>query len=133
MTIDTWSPASNTEKESIDKKFLQRCLEIAECDQLNELDLALTDEEKKKSSIMHAKQAIWEETLQSFSDDQLVSLIRFFTIAEMQLNGWQAGNESPVIAINQILKSRGNKLDKAMLMWIRENSSNRFIPNGAVL
>ncbi|MGB5325866.1 MAG: hypothetical protein WBN40_10640, partial [Pseudomonadales bacterium] len=59
-----------------------------------------------------------------------LALMRFFTCAEMQLPGWQAGDKSPVIAINKILKRRGHKLDKAMLGWIRQHSDNRFLPNG---
>ena len=57
----------------------------------------------------------------------------FFTLIEMALPEWAAGAKSPVISINKILKSRGHKLEKDMLLWIKQNSDNRFIPNGSPL
>lgn len=133
MTIGAWTPESGVKNKQLDQQFLHRCVTIANSEALNRLDETLSEQEKSDASIMHAEQELWNTALADFDNDQLIGLIRFFTIAEMQLSGWQAGSESPVIAINQLLKSRGTKLDKDMLLWIRQNSSNRFIPNGAIL
>lgn len=133
MATGSWTPESGVENKKIDQQFLQRCMEIASTDAINDLDDALTEQEKTFSGIMHAQQDLWSSALSEYNEEQLISLIRFFTLAEMQLAGWHAGSQSPVIAINQVLKSRGHKLDRDMLLWIRQNSTNRFIPNGAVL
>lgn len=133
MTIESWSPTSNSSGKTVDTQLLQRFLNIANNNQLDDLNEVLSDEEKQQSGIMHADQAAWEKAVKMLDNDQLIALIRFFTLAEEQLSGWHAGSESPVIAINQVLKSRGHKLDRDLLMWIRQNSTNRFIPNGAIL
>ncbi len=64
--------------------------------------------------------------------EQLLHLVRFFTLAEMQLSGWEAGAESPVIWIVKTLRRRKSPPSKDLLLWIKANSDNRFIPNGAL-
>lgn len=133
MSIGNWTPNQSSDSISIDDAFLQRCLTIADSDDINNLNSILTEQEKQQSQIMHAQQEVWNSSLKTYSIEQLHALIRFFTLAEMQIAGWEAGSQSPVIAIHQYLKNQGEKLDKEMLLWIRKNSTNRFIPYGAVL
>ena len=84
-------------------------------------------------AIMQATPDAWQQALADVSDDDLLALIRFFTVVEMKLPQWEGGAQSPVISINRLLKSRGSKLDREMLLWIKANSDNRFIPNGSPL
>ena len=69
---------------------------------------------------------------EALTDDELISLIRFFTLAEMQLTGWDAGKLSPVIYLVKILKNRSG-LDPELRRWIKANTDNRYLPNGAAL
>ncbi|MEZ7985017.1 MAG: hypothetical protein QMB64_04230, partial [Pseudomonadales bacterium] len=98
-------------------------------------DLAnnIDEQDKSQFAIMQADLTQWKNALNDYSETQLIALIRFFTLIEMALPEWAAGAKSPVISINKILKSRGHKLEKEMLLWIKQNSDNRFIPNGAPL
>ena len=82
---------------------------------------------------MQADTPSWQTALADHSDEHLIALIRFFTVVEMQLPNWVGGAKSPVISINKVLRSRGQKLDRDMLLWIKANSDNRFIPNGSPL
>lgn len=144
MSVGSWNPdndsdtSNNDTSKSIDTEFLQRCLSYATNDscgtndgviQLNEL---VSVEDQQNHGVLHNDQALWNNALTAFSPEQHIQLIRFFTLAEMQLPGWQAGEKSPVIAITQHLKQCGGKLEKSDLMWIRKHSTNRFIPNGAI-
>ena len=83
-----------------------------------------------KASIMKQPLSYWEPLIADCSDEQLWQLIRFFTLAEEADSSWFAGEESPAIHCNSVLKKRGTRLTKEQLQWIRANSSNRFIPNG---
>tara|TARA_B110000879_G_scaffold134069_1_gene175542 strand:- start:137 stop:547 length:411 start_codon:yes stop_codon:yes gene_type:complete len=135
MTTGTWDPSSkaSTLDVSIDPALLQRFLVLAENDQLSDLEKQIDKPDRSQYSIMQADLTAWKKALNDYSEAQLIALIRFFTLVEMALPEWTAGAKSPVISINKILKSRGHKLDKAMLLWIKQNSDNRFIPNGSPL
>lgn len=133
MSIGSWTPESSSSSDSaISQDFLQRALHIVDNDQIHSLMDALTEEEKAQYSIMHCETQPWSDALKGYDNDKLIKLIKFFALAEMQLPGWQAGENSPVIAINRYLVSQGDKLDKSTLLWLREHSTNRFIPNGAI-
>jgi hypothetical protein len=73
----------------------------------------------------------WFEVADSFSDDELVHLMRFFTKAE-QLPGWEAGDTSPVIWLGKMLKKRGTGIDRELALWIKANSNNQYLPHGSL-
>jgi len=135
MTTGTWDPGSKTSKldVNIDPALLQRFLVLAVNNQLSDLANNIDEQDKSQFAIMQADLTQWKNALNDYSETQLIALIRFFTLIEMALPEWAAGAKSPVISINKILKSRGHKLEKEMLLWIKQNSDNRFIPNGAPL
>ena len=136
MTTGTWDPSSNNNGKvnaSISSDLIQRFLALAESDQLADLASQISAEDQSQFVIMRADLTQWKNVLADYSEGQLIALIRFFTLIEMALPEWAAGAASPVISINKILKSRGHKLDKEMLLWLKENSDNRFIPNGSPL
>jgi len=135
MTTGTWDPGSKTSKldVNIDPALLQRFLVLAVNNQLSDLANNIDEQDKSQFAIMQADLTQWKNALNDYSETQLIALIRFFTLIEMALPEWAAGAKSPVISINKILKSRGHKLEKDMLLWIKQNSDNRFIPNGSPL
>jgi len=139
MSTGTWDPSSNTSKLDINidpaslADLLKRFLAFAENNQLDNLATQMDEQDRSQFAIMQADLALWQNALSDYSEAQLIALIRFFTLVEMALPEWAAGAKSPVISINKILKSRGHKLDREMLMWIKQNSDNRFIPNGSPL
>ena len=68
----------------------------------------------------------------ALSDEELIGLVRFFTLAEMQLPGWDGGKQSPVIYLVRILKQRG-AFTPMLRQWVKANTDNRYLPNGALL
>ena len=135
MSTGTWDPSSNASQLdiSIDPALIQRFLLLAENNQLNDLAAQISEQDRSEFGIMQADLAQWKDALNDYNEAQLIALIRFFTLVEMALPEWAAGAKSPVISINKILKSRGLKLEKEILLWIKQNSDNRFIPNGSPL
>ena len=131
MSIGTWDPAGNT--ASIDPAFLQRAQQLVESGQLGQLATVLTGEDLEQRHTMQLDEQSWKATLRELDDDALYVLMQFFTVAERDLPGWQAGAQSPVIYLNRELKRRGGKLSTEQLQWIRSNSDNRFLPNGPIM
>ncbi len=133
MSIGSWTPESEKAAIRIEAEWLQRCIALSGDDELAQLPSPFTpDEQQRYSSLMRLPAEPWQQAVADLDDDALIALIRFFTVAEERISGWEAGAESPAIWINKVLRQRGNKLSVDMLRWIRANSRNRFIPNGGL-
>jgi len=89
-------------------------------------------EQRQHAGLMKLSEQQWQQAAALCSDEQLLGLVRFFTVAEEQLPGWEAGDRSPVIWLCRMLKGRGRALDQELLRWIRSRSSNRFLPYGGL-
>lgn len=133
MTIGSWTPEKEKDTLTIDSQWLQRCIAISREDQLEALPAPFTSDEQQRYSVfMRVSQEHWQTAAEELSNDDIIALIRFFTRAEKLISGWDAGKESPAIWLNKVLRKRGEKLDREMLLWIRNNTDNRFIPNGGL-
>lgn len=135
MSIGAWEPSGEEIKTTaeIDVNALPLLIGLSENNQLSAIGNHLSNDQiNQYRPWMKVDTQKWQAAVATLNSEQITHLIRFFTLAEMQLEGWEAGNDSPVIALNKVLKKRGDRLDKTMLMWIRQNSNNRFIPNGAL-
>jgi len=89
-------------------------------------------EQSSMAGLMTARAQSWQEAVEPLGSEQIESLIRFFTLAEEAIGGWQAGDKSPVITLVKVLKSRGS-YDRALTRWIKANSGNRFLPHGSLM
>jgi hypothetical protein len=78
------------------------------------------------------QQAEYWQAAAALSDEDLQRMITFFTLAEMQLSGWDAGKQSPVIYLVRMLKQRGT-FTAELRQWIKANTDNRYLPNGALV
>ncbi len=130
MSISNWTPETQT-PSTINQAILQIMIKIGQEENppLKQLSVADID---SNAYLMKKDHAFWKNNTQSLESQQLISLIRFFTLAEDTYNDWQSGEQSPVIFLNKILKSKGERLDKATLLWIKAHSSNQFLPNGPI-
>lgn len=134
MTLGSWDPktADSTASFSIDPHQLQHFIKLAQGDQLDDLSEQLNEAQiQQQAALMQLPETDWLMACDALPSSDLLALIRFFTIAE-DLPGWQCGEKSPVIWLTRIIKKRGGKLDKELLIWIRTNSNNRFLPYGSL-
>jgi hypothetical protein len=132
MTIGSWDPTA-AETFTISSSVLEKFAQLANSNQLTDLTEQLSSEEiQQQAPIMRLDFQSWENAATNSDAQTLIALIRFFTIAEQQLAGWEGQEKSPVIYLNKVLKLRKEPLDKDMLLWIRANSNNRFLPHGAL-
>lgn len=135
MTVGAWDPnqAEQAADFSIDHAVLASFIAFSENQELDDLKNALSDDLKSRQApLMKLPKETWITTAESYSDEQVIHLVRFFTQAEMQLSGWEAGADSPVIGLVKALRLRKSPPDKELLLWIKSHSDNQFLPNGAL-
>ena len=132
MTISSWDPneKKTSANDQVDTELLA-CFIAATKKLPCELDTILPSEQLQQSQIIESSASAWQIAINEFSNEELVLLIQFFTVIEAQLTSWTAGAKSPAILINKELRRRGEKLNKEILLWIKHNTDNRFIPNGS--
>ena len=129
MTIGTWEPAKSS---LLTLERLQDLLTQISGLEENALAASLNDEFiRSNTQLMKLDATSWQVAEQLMEDD-LVALVRFFTLAEMQLSGWEAGNRSPVIPIVKILKQR-DQFSPELRKWIKASTDNRYLPYGSAL
>ena len=96
------------------------------------LGLLSAPEVGQLAGLMRSDPARWAPLLTAFDSATLIALVRFFTLAEQQLPGWEAGRTSPAIACARELRGR-HDYPAELTAWIRQHSDNRFLPYGSLL
>lgn len=132
MVLGTWDPklASQSEALQLQPALLQKLIGYDSEDRLSQLDTLLSSEDKQTlSALMKLDHAQWRAAAEPRTDADLLSLIRFFAVAE-NLPGWEAGAKSPVIPLAKLLRERGVRLDTSLLQWLRSVNDNRYLPYG---
>ena len=131
MSIGNWTP-TNPDAE-IDSALLETGLTASREGKLEELTQILSlDQQTDLASQLRLPKETWLIALEHYNSEQLKALLRFFVRAEMLVPGCEVGDQSPAIWANKLLRQRGDRLTKEDPLWIRENTNNRFIPNGSI-
>ena len=73
----------------------------------------------------------WTTFAADKSDEELVNWIKVLTLCPEQYSGITHGARSPVIPIVRVLRQRGT-YPSTLTSWIRQHSSNRFLPYGSL-
>jgi hypothetical protein len=129
MTVDSWDPAAGGEPTDLDIARLCRAAEALEAP---EFGLSAHEIARLAPFARHQGDVDWERLAAGLEDDQVLGLIRLFTLAENVLPSWEAGARSPVVPLAGQLKKRGCYPDD-LTRWIKANSSNRFLPHGSLM
>jgi hypothetical protein len=124
--VGVWQP----DAAPLDAEVLARLSDAS--DFIDEPTLGLSpDEVAKWAGVMKLPAPVWAPLLAQEADARLVRLVRFFTVAEMRLPGWEAGARSPVVRIVAELRRR-NAYPRELTAWIKANTTNRFLPYGSL-
>ncbi|MCW8126489.1 hypothetical protein [Microbulbifer halophilus] len=132
MSVGAWEPdqtaAQDKTQKPIERELLRRYIAAARADK--PLGESLETADMQASHLIRLPTQRWLEESEAWDSEQLWQLIRFFTLAEKQLPGWDAGAESAVIPLAKALRRRKTPLDKEQLLWIKQHSDNRYLPYG---
>jgi len=128
MTLGVWKPAS---EQSLSMTGLTELLEQLPVDALQSLDGLTADAFEAQRNWIKLPAQNWAAA-EALPLEHIRQLIRFFTLAEYHWAGWEAGKLSPVIPLVAQLKQR-DAFDATFRRWIKTNTDNRYLPNGAIL
>lgn len=126
--VGTWDPGDRVTLSGRHLECVRRAatrLEDADFG-LDEAELALL------APLMSLDADQWETAAREEDALELVAWIRFLTLAEARLPGFEAGAKSPVIPLARVLRRRG-EYPADLTAWIRAHSDNRFLPHGSLL
>ena len=125
--VGTWDPGAAATLGERQVELIRK----AGCN-LDSGDLGLNASERGElAPLMTAGGDVWAAGIDAASSDELVGWIRFLTLAEARLPGFEAGAKSPVILIARALRARGD-YPEDLTAWIRANTGNRFLPYGSL-
>jgi len=134
MAVDTFDPQQfdpSSLKSSLDAALVDRAVSCALTQPDDGTELSMTPEDIRVLAPL-AVHAGWLEAGQELASDNLVALIRLFTLGEGQFSTWQAGAKSPVVKLVRVLKQRG-EMPPELSGWIKANTDNRFLPHGDLM
>ena len=131
MSIEVWDPAGPEKGRSIDMGLLEKFLEVARGAESVSGELLKSAGLDSGEWIMNQDASAWQSA-EDLSTDDLVSLVRFFTLVEARVSGWEAGRKSPVIPLVRLLKAR-DAFTPELRKWIKSNTDNRYLPYGSAL
>lgn len=132
--INTWQP-NVTNSDAIDANLLNLFAQLGsqalqEKVQLNAL-VSKTQQSQAQSWIRLPEEA-WQQVIEKLPQEQLYPLATFFTLAEMQLAGWECGSKNPAIWIFRWLRNHQQQPSKEQVKALKNLTDNRFIPYGSV-
>lgn len=127
MSVGAWDPAEQI--RALDASVLAELTEAAKRLHLDGFGLSAAAAGRLAATVHLAPEA-WRAA-EGLADDDLIALVRFYTLAEGRFAEWKAGAKSPVIALCRMLRSRG-AWPADLTAWIKANSDNRFLPYGSL-
>lgn len=125
--VEQWDPTKNSLRD------VHRVILSKGAVQLASGGLCLTDTDQAElRSVLLLGFSSWEKFVDATDVETIISWIKVLTICEQEYSGFDSGAKSPVIPLVRVLKRR-NAYPSALTTWIKENSSNRFLPYGSLL
>ena len=133
MSVGVWNPDGEKGNfEPVSNELLDRfCACAGGTDEQVDIESLAQHGLEDQAVVMKLDAAAWQGA-ETLSTEKVIALIRFFTLVEMQVAGWDAGKSSPVIPLVSILKGRG-EFDAGLRKWIKSSTSNRYLPYGSAL
>ena len=129
MSVGTWYPSEQITELS--PAVLDRLLAAAAQPVEENFGLSRADIERL-AGLAQADRVNWQAASRRLDDDQMLALIRFYTLAEGKFPAWKAGSNSPVIVLAKALRARG-AWPAELTAWIKRHTDNRFLPYGSLL
>ncbi len=131
MSIESWQPQQAA--PSLNKETLNIYIELGDAENVLQNCINLSEDIVDNLQTLKTNSMdFWTPLLSDLMAEDIHNLIRFFVVVEEHQSSFFAGNDSPVIAFNKVLKKRKEPLSKEFLLWIKNNTSNQFIPNGSI-
>ena len=129
MSVGTWNPSEQIAE--LDETVLGQLLAAAERPPDEDFGLLGADVERL-AGVAHTNRVDWAPAVERLGNDDLIALVRLYTLAEAIFPSWKANANSPVIVIAKSLRKR-NAWPADLTHWIKRHSENKFLPYGSLL
>ena len=131
--VDTWQP--NTGIDSLSSDKLLRLTEIISSQETAKDDIKQISEEDINliAGHLNTPQEAWLQTIENFSDEQVLNLCSLFTLGEMEFSSWAFASKNPTIYFLKYLKAKKVVVEKDFVRWLKKQTDNRYIPYGPAL
>lgn len=109
----------------MNKELITKLIEIGRKEDFAVLETLFQSEEvENKGDIMRQGFQLWYNLADSLSEEEIVALMKAFTIAEKTLKGWKTGSVSPVIWLGIKLREREYKYLDEVREWVKNNGAH---------
>ena len=130
-----WTPEDDNEKNlaksPIPQNLLEEILSFSRHTNWEEPLKEIPDNIINSTFLIGCDPSQWFDAVESWDNASIILLMRFFTVIENQFpDQWHAEEKSPVIFLGKALKKRKAFPGKEFVSWIKNHSSNRFLPHG---
>lgn len=127
LSVGAWDPAEQISELS--DSVLAELLAAADCLHREDFGLSAVDASRLAATTRLPAEA-WQPVA-ALSDEQLIRLVRLYTLAEGRFPQWKADSASPVIVLCRLLRRRG-AWPADLTAWIKARSDNKFLPYGSL-
>lgn len=127
LSIGAWDPAEQIVELSA--SLLAELLSAADCLDEDNFGLSVAQVGRLAATVRFRPEA-WQPAA-VLDDEQIIRLVRLYTLAEGRFPEWKAGSASPVIALCRLLRRRG-AWPADLTAWIKAHSDNKFLPYGSL-
>ena len=134
MSVDTFDPSqfnAKAQQQAIAAALLAEGVELSNISPEGDFLVYLTQAQIGRLAPL-LQHTGWQDAAGELDDAAIVSLIRFFTVGEMQYSAWKAVAKSPVVALARVLKKR-KAMPADLTLWIKANTTNKFLPHGDLM
>ena len=132
MAAGVWEPGGGGSPQARDRALLDALAAAGEGQE------AMTEERLRAQGLtghqwlMRCEASAWTQAAAELGSAELLALVRFFTLVEAGVAGWEAGKTSPVIPLVKLLRDRGDFTPETR-KWIKAHTDNRYLPYGSAL
>lgn len=127
LSVGAWDPAERIEE--LNDSVLAELLAAA--DRLDEVGFGLSAAAVSRlAATARLPAEAWQQAA-TLDDEQLIGLVRLYTLAEGRFPEWKAGSASPVIALCRLLR-RSGAWPADLTAWVKAHSDNKFLPYGSL-
>lgn len=129
---ESWQISLEAEtSQMIDKELIGKLIEIGRKEDFSALNtLFLSGELERKGSIMRQSFQPWYDIADSLAEEEIVALMKTFTIAEKKLKGWECGSVNPAGWLGRKLVERNEVLADKVAKWVVSHTDNDCLPFG---
>lgn len=117
-------------QQEISSALLKKLIRIGDSPNLERIDEILLPEEKRRFRHIAEDTEYFLEAIEHLDTSDMAALIKCLTVAELRVEGWNAGSASLIVQLLRRLCKRDPDVYLLTIDWIFANTDNSYLPFG---